>query len=152
MLILFGFNQQLLDQFGRFFGIARGADLLVYISIVLLFYFYIDALNKLTKDKFQLTRLISQDAIWKGYLINQEAITRRENRDFKDQFVFNIRVYNEAEAVGKVIDEVIAHGFSKIILINDGSSDDSLSVLEKKRTAYPDKMIIVLSHTINRGG
>ncbi|MEI8092262.1 MAG: glycosyltransferase [bacterium] len=66
--------------------------------------------------------------------------------------MFNIRVYNEEEAIGKVIDEVIAHGFSKIVLINDGSSDNSLSVLEKKRKQYEDKMIIVLSHTINRGG
>ncbi|HBB03959.1 TPA: hypothetical protein DCZ39_03595 [Patescibacteria group bacterium] len=42
---------------------ARGADLLVYVSLILLFYFYIDILNKHTKDKFQLTRLISQGAI-----------------------------------------------------------------------------------------
>ena len=151
VVIAFAFNQSLLDQFGRFFGIARGADLLVYISLILLFYFYIDALNKLTKDKFQLTRLISQDAIWKGYLLNQESIQARTNTDAKDQFVFNIRVYNEEEAIGSVIDEIIAHGFSKIVLINDGSSDNSLSVLEKKRQQYSDKMIIVLSHTINRG-
>lgn len=108
-------------------------------------------LNKHTKDKFQLTRLISQDAIWKGYLLNQELIQSRVNTDLKDQFVFNIRVYNEEEAIGNVIDEIIAYGFSKIVLINDGSSDNSLSVLEKKRQQYPDKMIIVLSHTINRG-
>lgn len=151
MVIAFAFNQSLLDQFGKFFGIARGADLLVYISLILLFYFYIDVLNKHTKDKFQLTRLISQDAIWKGYLVNQESIQARTNADVKDQFVFNIRVYNEEEAIGSVIDEIIAHGFSKIVLINDGSSDNSLSVLEKKRQQYPDKMIIVLSHTINRG-
>ena len=152
MLVLFGFNQGLLDQFGKFFGIARGADLLVYISIVLLFYFYIDALNKLTKDKFQLTRLISQDAIWKGYLVNEEFMWQRVNESEKDQFVFNVRVYNEEAAIGNVIDEIIAHGFSKIVLINDGSSDNSLSVLEKKRKQYPDKMLIILSHTINRGG
>lgn len=151
MIILFGFNQELLNQFGRFFGIARGADLLVYISIVLLFYFYIDLLNKHTKDRFQLTRLISQDAIWKWYIVNQEILEQRVNKDVKDQFVFNVRVYNEGETIGAVIDEIIAHGFSKIVLINDGSSDNSLSVLEKKRQQYPDKMIIVLSHTINRG-
>jgi polyprenyl-phospho-N-acetylgalactosaminyl synthase len=152
LVIMFGFNQTLLDQFGKFFGIARGADLLVYISLILLFYFYIDVLNKHTKDKFQLTRLISQDAIRKGYLVNQEFLQQRVNTNEKDQFVFNIRVYNEEEAIGKVIDEIISYGFSKIVLINDGSSDNSLSVLEKKRKQYPDKMLIVLSHTINRGG
>lgn len=130
---------------------ARGADLLVYISLILLFYFYIDLLNKHTKDKFQLTRLISQEAIDKGYMINQSLFHQRVNTDEKDQFVFNIRVYNEAEVIGSVIDEIIAHGFSKIVVINDGSSDNSLSVLQQKRQQYPDKMIIVLSHTINRG-
>lgn len=151
IVILFALNQPLLDQFGKFFGIARGADLLVYISLILLFYFYIDVLNKHTKDKFQLTRLISQDAIWKGYVMHQDSFSQRVNTSEKDQFVFNIRVYNEALVVGKVIDEIIAYGFSKIVLINDGSSDNSLSVLEKKRQQYSDKMIIVLSHTINRG-
>lgn len=126
--------------------------MLVYISLILLFYFYIDVLNKLTKDKFQLTRLISQDAIWKGFLTNQEQIKSRENRDFKDQFIFNIRVYNEEEKVGNVVDEIIAQGFSKIILINDGSTDNSLRVMEKKKKQYPDALIIILSHTINRGG
>jgi hypothetical protein len=63
LVVFFGFNQALLDQFGKFFGIARGADLLVYISLILLFYFFIDLLNKHTKDKFQLTKFISQTAI-----------------------------------------------------------------------------------------
>jgi hypothetical protein len=63
MIVIFALNQQLLDQFGKFFGVARGADLLVYVSLILLFYFYIDVLNKHTKDRFQLTRLISQAAI-----------------------------------------------------------------------------------------
>jgi hypothetical protein len=63
MVIVFSLNQSLLDQFGTYFGVARGADLLVYVSLILLFYFYIEVLNKHTKDKFQLTRLISQTAI-----------------------------------------------------------------------------------------
>ena len=151
MIILFGFNQNLLNEFGEFFGIARGADLLVYISLILLFYFYIDVLNKHTKDRFQLTRLISQDAIWKGYLVCKDMLQSRTNQSPKDQFVFNVRVYNEEEAIGQVIDDIIGYGFSKIVLINDGSSDDSLEVLEKKRKQYHDKMIIILSHTINRG-
>lgn len=151
MVVLFAFNQGLLNRFGSFFWLARGADLLVYISLILLFYFYIDLLNKHTKDKFQLTRLISQEAIDKGYMINQSLFHQRVNTDEKDQFVFNIRVYNEAEVIGSVIDEIIAHGFSKIVVINDGSSDNSLSVLQQKRQQYSDKMIIVLSHTINRG-
>jgi hypothetical protein len=63
MIAIFALNQDLLNRFGSFFGVARGADLLVYISLILLFYFYIDVLNKHTKDRFQLTRLISQEAM-----------------------------------------------------------------------------------------
>ena len=152
MIVIFALNQKLLDQFGQFFGIARGADLLVYISLILLFYFYIDALNKITKDKFQLTRLISQTAINTWYEENKDQIAHRHNTDEKDDFVFNIRVYNEEKAVGKVIDEIIHAGFRKLVLINDGSADNTLNVLKDKKQQYPDTLIIILDHTINRGG
>ena len=152
MLILFAFNQELLNQFGKFFGVARGADLLVYVWLILLSYFYIDVLNKHTKDKFQLTKLISQTAIDNWYTTNQEQILHRHNNDEKDDFIFNIRVYNEDKAVGSVIDEIIAAGFRKLILVNDGSSDNSLRVLQEKKKQYPNNLIIILDHTINRWG
>lgn len=152
MIVMFAFNQTLLNQFGKFFGLARGADLLVYISLILLFYFYIDILNKHTKDKFQLTRLISQIAINQWYKDNKEQIAHRHNIDRKDDFVFNIRVYNEEQAVGSVIDEILAAWFRKIVLINDGSSDNTLHVLQSKKQQYPDAIIIILDHTINRWG
>lgn len=63
LLIVFALDTQLLNSFGSFFGIARGADLLVYVALILLCYFYISLLNKQTRDTFQLTRLISQTAI-----------------------------------------------------------------------------------------
>ncbi|MFA7718200.1 MAG: DUF2304 family protein, partial [Candidatus Absconditabacterales bacterium] len=152
LVILFALDQSLLDNFGKFFGIARGADLLVYVALILLFYFYIDVLNKHTKDRFQLTRLISQEAINLGYSENRDQITHRHNTDEKDDFVFNIRVYNEEKAVGGVIDEVIGTGFRKLVLINDGSSDNTLHVLQEKKRQYPEALIIILNHAINRGG
>ena len=54
--------------------------------------------------------------------------------------------------VGQVIDEIYASGFSKIIAINDGSADDTLTILQEKKNQYPNKMLIVASHTTNRGG
>ena len=152
LVILFAFNQRLLDQFGGFFGIARGADLLVYVSLIILFYFYINVLNSHTKDRFQLTRLISQEAINTWYSENNEQIASRHNTHEKDDFVFNIRVYNEEKAVGEVIDEIVDAGFRKIVLINDGSSDNTLSVLQEKKNKYPNVLIIILNHTINRWG
>ena len=151
MVIVFSLNQSLLDQFGTYFGVARGADLLVYVSLILLFYFYIEVLNKHTKDKFQLTRLISQTAIDQWYMECKDQIASRHNIDRKDDFVFNIRVYNEeSEVVSSVIDEIIDAWFRKIVLISDGSS--ILQTLINKKKQYSDKMIVVLSHTINRWG
>lgn len=151
LVILFGFNQELLNQFGTFFGIARGADLLVYISLIVLFYFYITILNNHTKDKFQLTKLISQTAIDKGYSENREQIAHRKNEWEKDDFVFNIRIYNEdAAVVTKVVDEIIDAGFRKFVFINDWSSTNILEVLQEKKKQHPNKLIIILSHTINR--
>jgi len=152
VVVIFWFNQELLNQFGKFFGIARGADLLVYISLIVLFYFYITMLNNHTKDKFQLTKLISQTAIDKWYLENKEQIAHRKNKGEKDDFVFNIRIYNEdAAVVTKVIDEIIDAGFRKFVFINDGSSTNILEVLQEKKKQHPDKLIIILSHAINRG-
>ena len=95
----------------------------MYISLILLFYFYIELLNKLTKDKTQLTKLISQSAIQTGYAQYRDRIKDWKNTDIKDQFVFSLRVYNEEGAVGEVIDEIIAYGFKKILLVDDGSLD-----------------------------
>ncbi len=152
LIVLFGFNQEWLNRFGEFFGIARGADLLVYIALIVLFYFFIDLFNKYTKDKFHLTRLISQMAINKAYHENKEKIVHRKNTGEKDDFVFNIRCYNEEKAVGVVIDEIVEAWFRKLVLINDGSADNTLQVLLDKQKQYSDKILIVISHTINRGG
>ncbi|HMS91499.1 MAG TPA: DUF2304 family protein [Candidatus Absconditabacterales bacterium] len=152
ILIVFALNQNLLNQFGSFFGIARGADLLVYIGLIFLAYIYINLFNNHTKDKFQLTRLVSQMAINAGYIENKQQMHARENIHKKDDFVFNIRMYNEGNVVGSVIDEIIAAGFRKLVLVNDGSSDTTLEILEEKKKQYPNILIIILSHTINRGG
>ncbi len=152
LIAIFALNQNLLNQFWKFFGLARGADLLVYIALIILFYFYIDVLNKHTKDRFQLTKLISQTAIDEWYSQNKDQIASRHNIGEKDDFVFNIRMYNEGKAVGTVIDEIIDAGFRKLVLVNDWSSDTTLEVLQEKKKQHSDLLIIILSHTINRWG
>ncbi|HBB03958.1 TPA: hypothetical protein DCZ39_03590 [Patescibacteria group bacterium] len=79
-------------------------------------------------------------------------MTHRHTTDERDDFVFNIRVYNEEKAVGAVIDEIVDAGFRKLVLVNDGSSDNTLQVLQDKKKQYPDMLMIILDHTINRGG
>ncbi len=151
-LTLFALNQELLNKFWDFFGIARGADLIVYWSLVVLAYFYIVLLNHHTKDKQELTRLISQLTINQVYSEEKINIKNYKNKTDKDEYIFNIRAYNEGAVIWKVIDEIVAAWFKKIVFVNDWSRDNTLDVLQAKKLEHKNCLFIILSHTINRGG
>lgn len=55
-----------------------------------------------------------------------------------------IPVYNEAGAIGGVIEEVRAHGYEIIIVVDDGSDDETYYIV----AAYD---VLVIRHKINRG-
>lgn len=55
-----------------------------------------------------------------------------------------IPAYNEAAAVGEVIDSIKSEGFHNIIVVDDGSQDNTAKVARSKN-AY------VIKHLINRG-
>lgn len=150
-IALFAVNPVLLDRFWKVFGSARGADVLVYIALILLFYFYIELVNKHTKDKIQLTKLISGLAIREWYEKYVNKMKNYNNADSKDEFVFAVRAYNEQSHVGLVIDDIIKAWYHKIMVVNDGSGDDTADMVMEKQQQYPDKLIILINHTINRG-
>jgi hypothetical protein len=52
-----------LERFGAFFGVARGADAVVYIGIIVLAYMYFQLMHSHTKDTQNLTRYCTHDAI-----------------------------------------------------------------------------------------
>jgi len=147
LIWLFSIDVSLLNKFGNFFGVARWADLIVYISIIFFGWFYFDLLNKQTKDKNKLTKLISFDAILRAWKYKSKV----KNKDKKDNFLFLIRIYNEQNTIWKVIDEIFDKGFRKIVVVNDGSIDGSLDILEGKQKQYQNNDLFILSHTINRG-
>ena len=60
-----------------------------------------------------------------------------------------IPAYNEETTVSPVIEEVAKRGYH-VVLVNDGSSDNTLENAKKSQKKYPNKIIIV-SHIINRG-
>ena len=62
------------------------------------------------------------------------------------QILFLIRAYNEGTRIGGVIEEIIRAGYTKILVIDDGSRDNTVKIAQ----SYPN--IIVLSHAHNRGG
>ena len=62
-LLIFTFVPQVLDYIGKIFGIARGADVLVYVSIIFLFYFVLLLLRKIENTREEVTRLVREIAI-----------------------------------------------------------------------------------------
>lgn len=65
----------------------------------------------------------------------------------KNQIIFLIRAYNESSRIEAVIRGIFDAGFDQIIVVDDGSIDDT----EKKLAKISEK-IFYLKHLINRGG
>lgn len=57
--------------------------------------------------------------------------------------------YNEATRIQPVIEEIAQRGYNMII-VNDGSSDNTLEVIKQSKRKYPDQ-IHIFSLIINRG-
>ncbi len=67
-----------------------------------------------------------------------------------------VPAYNEERTIHLILDKVRAvhllAGIGKeIIIVNDCSKDDTLSVLNKYAAQHPEEKIIVISHEINKG-
>ena len=57
--------------------------------------------------------------------------------------------YNEATRIQPVLEDIAGRGYNMVI-VNDGSSDDTLKVIKESKKKYPDQ-IHVFSLIINRG-
>ncbi len=68
--------------------------------------------------------------------------------DKKDTYVI-LPAYNEATRIQPVIEEIAEKGY-KMVIVNDGSSDNTLEVVKESQRKYP-KSIYIYSHIINRG-
>ncbi len=133
-MLVFVFFPSILNSFGQFFWLQRGADLLVYGSIVFLVYFVLLLLSKHVENKDSLTGLV-----------RELAIENSSKKEIKWKEVFVMRVYNEESIVWEVIQEILDKEYKNILVINDGSSDNSRRILEK----FGDK-IFLIHHLKNR--
>lgn len=133
-LLLVTFFPQILKSVWDTFGVARGADVLVYISIIFLLYFVLLLLSKHVDNKDSITALIRENALMLS-----------EKKHIKWHEVFLIRAYNEATVLESVLKDIFDHGYKNILLVNDGSTDNTYEIIEK----YKDK-IYVVSHALNR--
>ena len=62
-LLVFTVFPNSLNLLGQLFGLQRGADLLVYMSIIFLFYFVLLLLRKVENTREEVTRLVREIAI-----------------------------------------------------------------------------------------
>lgn len=60
-----------------------------------------------------------------------------------------VPAYNEKETVSQIIEGIAENGYS-VILVNDGSADNTLELATQSKRKYPNQ-IFVVSHVINRG-
>lgn len=65
----------------------------------------------------------------------------------KEEIYFVIPAYNEGSAIGKVISDLQKSGFYNIVVVNDGSVDNTSEVVLQ----YKKKGLVLLEHCINRG-
>ncbi len=134
-LMVFTFFPSVLNSLGQLFWLQRGADLLVYSSIVFLIYCSILLLNKIEENKSHFTGLV-----------REIAISQSDKKILSSEIVFLVRVYNEAQVLENTLNSLIQSQKWDILVVNDGSQDDSKNILN----AYGDK-ITVLHHLKNRG-
>ena len=70
------------------------------------------------------------------------------NEDKENTYVI-LPAYNEETRIRPVIEELAERGY-KMVIVNDGSSDNTLDVIKESQKKYPDN-IFIYSHIINRG-
>lgn len=147
VVVVFALTPSVLDSFGSFFGIARGADLVVYISIVALAYFYFELLHTQTKQSAQITKLVSRLA-WQS--VKKTSIIPKRINDWKKKYWFLIRSYNESSMIEEVIEEIIHAWYTTIIVCDDWSSDLTWNIINTIQKNHNSIHLILLTHPINR--
>ncbi len=61
-LVLIWLPQGTIDSIGQFFGVEKGLDLVVYMSIIILFYIVLRIYNKVDKLQKNITKLVREIA------------------------------------------------------------------------------------------
>ncbi len=149
-IIILTFNPGLLTGLAQLTGVARGADFLVYTSIIALGFVFFSLLQHLLKQQQDMTRICTAHALREYGYDASKIIHSSLSSDYKASYCFLIRAYNESSVLWSVIDEIIHAWFSTIVICNDGSRDTTAQLIDQKIAEYPNARIIGLHHLINR--
>lgn len=149
-VVIVSLYPNLLQKIADVVWVSKWSDFLVYMAIIFLVFVFFSLLQNLIEQQQEMTRLCTAQAI-RNYHIHNIVLSDNISKWHKDNYVFLIRAYNEASVLRSVIDEIIDAGFQKIIIINDGSSDDTEWVIAKIiHDCNTQATIIWLHHLINR--
>ena len=69
--------------------------------------------------------------------------------DSRNDIYVVVPAYNEEKTVSQIIEGIVKEGYN-VVLVNDGSKDNTLNLAIESKSKYPNK-IFVISHMINRG-
>lgn len=133
-LLIISFFPEILRAIWNIFWVARGADVLVYASIVFLLYFVLLLLTKHVENRESITSLIRE---W--------AIDHSDKKIIEGKEVFLIRAYNEATVITGVIQDIFDKWYKNILVVNDWSTDNTNKILEKFH-----KKLFIINHVVNR--
>lgn len=136
LVVLFAFDHSFLDKFWEFFGVARWADLLVYLWIIFLWYLYFELLHKFSWQDKKITELSRTFAL--------------ENTQWKLQWnksiVFIIPCYWEDFTAITTIINVINQWY-KVVCIDDKNNSVALGYeLEEEITNWN---CVLITHPLN---
>lgn len=71
------------------------------------------------------------------------------NNNNIDGIFIVVPAFNEKKTVGSIIEEIASLGY-KVIIVDDGSKDNTYEIAKKSKAKYP-KNIFIYQHIINRG-
>ncbi|MCH2188358.1 DUF2304 family protein [Candidatus Gracilibacteria bacterium] len=134
-LLLFTLSPSFLDFVGGIFGLQRGADALVYGSIIFLLYFVLLLLSKVEGNKNDMT-----------YILRQLTINSCKKKIHTDILIL-VRAYNEGPVIAQTLKSIYDAGYKDILVIDDGSTDDTIEQVE----SLGHDRIVLMSHLQNRG-
>lgn len=136
-LLVFTFFPSVLNSLGWVFGLQRWADVLVYGAIIFTIYMTLLLLSKTEANKHDTTRLV-----------RELAILRSEKYSYSWQDLILVRVYNEAQVLKSVLENIFEAWYTNILIIDDGSSDSSPEIISNFSRKHSH--IISLRHVQNR--
>ena len=140
-LLVFTIFPSALTRLGHVVGLQRGADLLVYASIIFLTYSVLILLDRIEKGREDTTRLI-----------REIAIRSHTPRELSGRIAFVMAAYNESKVIESTIRTLMTTDVVSrplCIVVDDGSRDGTGAILDRLATEYPD--LIALHHYRNRG-